>query len=94
MPRNILLAVLRSDLRLADNALFHFASDPTPSHFPKQLGKDGFKKPVTHFLPIYVYDQRMIEVGGLPGLKKGGKGNKEARTRTAEFWRCGQHRTR
>jgi deoxyribodipyrimidine photo-lyase len=93
MPRNILLTVLRSDLRLSDNLLFHLAQEqtPPPSAFPKKSNQ--FRKEVTHLLPIYIYDQRQIEVGGLPGLVKGGK-KEEARTRTAGFWRCGEHRTR
>lgn len=88
MTRNILLAVLRADLRLQDNQIFHLAADPSPSS-----SSQHFRKPITHLLPIYVYDQRMIEVGGLPGLEKA-EPAKEARTRAAGFWRCGEHRTR
>lgn len=88
MTRNILLAVLRADLRLQDNAIFHLAADPSPSS-----SSTGFRKPITHFLPIYVYDQRMVEVGGMPGLQKA-EPAKEARTRVAGFWRCGEHRAK
>ncbi|PWN46339.1 cryptochrome [Ceraceosorus guamensis] len=84
--RNVLLAVLRNDLRLHDHPIFSLCSDPSPAKAP-------FKKDITHVLPIYVFDQGRIEVGGLPGLKKAGKGE-EARTRTGQFWRCGEHRTR
>lgn len=86
MARNILIAVLRSDLRLHDHAILHYCADPTP--------KDAnFKKAVTHVLPVYVYDQRQIEVGGLPNLQKAGK-KEEARTRTLGIWRCGAHRVK
>lgn len=90
MTRNILLAVLRADLRIHDNVIFHLAADPAPSSSASGINTN-FKKPVTHFLPIYVYDQRFVEVGGLPGIQKG-PGPKEARTRTGKFWRCGPHR--
>ena len=86
--RNILIAFLRNDLRLHDHPIFSQCADPTPP-------AAKFSKPVTHVLPVYVYDQRMIEVGGLPGLQKGGKkSSAEARTRTARFWRCAPHRAR
>lgn len=88
MTHNVLLAVLRADLRLQDHQIFHLAAEPSPSSSSLHL-----RKPITHFLPIYVFDQRMIEVGGLPGLQKAAPA-KEARTRAAGFWRCGEHRTR
>lgn len=90
MTRNILLAVLRSDLRLTDNQIFHLAAESLSSSATQSA---NFRKPITHFLPIYVFDQRAVEVGGLPGIKKAGDGQ-EARTRTAGFWRCGEHRLR
>lgn len=94
MTRNILVALFRSDLRLHDNPLIHLAAEQTPSSSSSAWAAGTkFRKPITHFLPIYVYDQRAIEVGGLQGIDKG-QGGKEARTRTAGFWRCGEQRAR
>lgn len=85
MPRNILIALLRADLRLHDHPIF---SACTPS-------SDKLKN-VTHVLPIYIFDQKYMEVGGIPGMQKGdGPGGKQgAKTRVAGFWRCGVHRVR
>ncbi|CAO1613629.1 unnamed protein product [Parajaminaea phylloscopi] len=91
MTRNILLAVLRADLRLQDHQIFHLAAESASSS-SSSSSSQHFKKPITHLLPIFVYDQRSIEVGGLPGLQKAAPA-KEARTRAAGFWRCGEHRT-
>lgn len=87
--RNVLIAFLRNDLRLHDHPIFSQAAEPTPS-------SAKFRNPVTHILPVYVYDQRMVEVGGLPSYKKhGSDGRKgEARTRTLEIWRCGPPRVK
>ncbi len=86
--RNVLIAFLRNDLRLHDHPVFSQCAEPSPS-------STKFQKPVTHILPVYVFDQRMIEVGGLPGLTKAGKkSNTEARTRLAQFWRTGPPRVR
>ncbi|TKY87726.1 hypothetical protein EX895_003307 [Sporisorium graminicola] len=93
MTRNILIAVLRNDLRLHDHPIFHLCSEPSPPSTP-------FKQPVTHVLPIYVYDQRHIEVSGFPSLLKatssgGGKGSTQyAKTRELGLWRTGIHRTK
>lgn len=85
-PRNILLAVLRNDLRLHDHPIFSACAEPTPP-------SAAFDREVTHVLPVYVLDQAQIEVGGLPELQKGAKGG-EAKTRVAGFWRCGEPRVR
>ncbi|EST05766.1 DNA photolyase, N-terminal [Kalmanozyma brasiliensis GHG001] len=93
MTRNILIAVLRNDLRLHDHPIFHLCSEPTPS-------SAQFKKPITHVLPVYVWDQRHVEVSGFPSLVKagkegGGKGSSQfAKTRELGIWRTGVHRTK
>ncbi|SPO25182.1 related to Deoxyribodipyrimidine photolyase [Ustilago trichophora] len=93
MTRNILIAVLRNDLRLHDHPIFHLCSEPSPSNA-------AFKQPVTHVLPVYVWDQRHIEVSGFPNLQKaqkagGGKGQSQmAKTRQLGIWRSGLHRTK
>lgn len=93
MTRNILITLLRNDLRLHDHPIFHLCSEPTPSN-------TQFKQPLTHVLPVYVWDQRHVEVSGFPGLQKAdkngaGKGEKQfARTRELGLWRTGVHRTK
>ena len=66
MTRNILITLLRNDLRLHDHPIFHLCADPTPSNAK-------FKRPVTHVLPLYICDQRHIEVSGFNDLTKAGK---------------------
>ncbi|KAN0060114.1 hypothetical protein ACQY0O_008088 [Thecaphora frezii] len=93
MTRNVLIAVLRNDLRLHDHPIFHFCADPTPSGAK-------FKRDVTHVLPVYVWDQRHVEVGGFPNIRKadkkgGGLGQRQyAKTRELGLWRCGVHRVK
>ncbi|PWN53911.1 cryptochrome [Violaceomyces palustris] len=89
--KNVLIAVLRNDLRLHDHPVLYYCADPTPAGAK-------FKTDVTHVLPVYVWDQRNVEVGGFPGLVKadrrgGGKGQAQlAKTRELGLWRCGAHR--
>lgn len=42
-------------------------------------------------LPLYVFDERSLELSGLPGYIRQGP---EARTRLCKFWRSGVFRTR
>ncbi|GAK64152.1 cryptochrome DASH-like [Moesziomyces antarcticus] len=93
MTRNVLIAVLRNDLRLHDHPIFHLCAEPTPA-------SAAFKKPITHVLPVYVWDQRHVEVSGFPNIEKagkqgGGKGQSQfAKTRELGIWRTGIHRTK
>lgn len=77
MARTIALALFRNDLRLHDNAVLHHLHTKNP-------------KP-SHVLPIYVFDERQVELSGLPGFeRKGG----EAKTGLCKFWRTGPFRLR
>jgi deoxyribodipyrimidine photo-lyase len=93
MTRNVLIALLRNDLRLHDHAIFQLCSEPPPP-------EATFAQPVTHVLPVFVWDQRHIEVSGFPNIRKadkagGGKGQSEqAKTRLLKIWRTGVHRTK
>ncbi|GJN92090.1 hypothetical protein Rhopal_005119-T1 [Rhodotorula paludigena] len=78
MARNIILTLHRNDLRLTDNALFHCAHEREQDD-------------VTHVLPLFVFDERFIELSGLPGYEREGP---EARTRLCKFWRTGAFRAR
>jgi deoxyribodipyrimidine photo-lyase len=45
----------------------------------------------THLLPIYIYDERHVELSGLPNYVRQGP---EARTRICKFWRTSVFRAR
>ncbi len=92
MTRNILIAVLRNDLRLHDHPIFHLCSEPTPSNA-------SFKQPITHVLPVYVWDQRHVEISGFPNSRRparrvGAKVNRNSQDARAGHlaYRC--HRTK
>lgn len=78
MARTIILTLHRNDLRLTDNALFHCAHEREQDD-------------VTHVLPLFVFDERFVELSGLPGYEREGP---EARTRLCKFWRTGAFRAR
>lgn len=63
----ILIALLRNDLRIVDNAIFHAA------HLESRVSGR-----ITHVLPVYVFDERQIELSGVEGYQK--VSQKEART--------------
>jgi len=77
--KKVALVIFRNDLRVHDNAsLYHAHADH------KDAG-------ITHVQPVYIFDERFIELSGLPDYqRKGG----EARTRLCGFWRTGVHRAR
>lgn len=81
-PR-ILIYLLRRDLRLADNPIFHYLSQQNASKSP----------PFTHVLPVYIIPANQVEVSGF--LKPDTKSPyPEARSQVAGFWRCGPHRAK
>lgn len=78
---NVLIYLLRRDLRLADNPIFHHLA--TDSH------------PFTHILPLYVFPAQQVEVSGFIPVSSGKKSPyPEARSEVGGFWRCGPHRAR
>lgn len=80
-PR-VLIYLLRRDLRLADNPIFHEVSQNfQQSH-----------QPYTHFLPIYVFAAQQIEVSGFLSSDNDRSPFPEARSKAAGFWRCGRQR--
>ncbi|KDE04978.1 hypothetical protein MVLG_04626 [Microbotryum lychnidis-dioicae p1A1 Lamole] len=78
MARKVIVALMRNDLRIHDQALFHAAHS--------QNNTD-----VTHLLPLYVFDERQIELSALPDYQRQGP---EARTRIYKFWRTGVYRAK
>ncbi|KFY14615.1 hypothetical protein V492_02522 [Pseudogymnoascus sp. VKM F-4246] len=81
-PPNILIYLLRRDLRLEDNPIFHAAAIDE-------------SKTYTHFLPVYAFPAQQIEISGF--IPKGSAEKSlypEARSNTGKFWRCGPHRAK
>lgn len=77
---NILIYVVRRDLRVADNPILDRLASSTDHGF-------------THLLPVHIVPPNQIEVSGF--LKDGEKSPfPEARSEIAGFWRCGPHRAR
>ncbi|QRV79569.1 deoxyribodipyrimidine photo-lyase [Ceratobasidium sp. AG-Ba] len=74
MARRIAIALLRNDLRVWDNPVLYAARDSPGT---------------THLLPLFVFDERQIELSGVKGFSSPGP---EARTRICGFWRTGRHR--
>lgn len=83
-PQRVLVYLLRRDLRLADNPIFHEIS---------RLAKQS-QKPFTHVLPVYVYSAQQIEISGFIPDKDAKSPFPEARSEVAGFWRCGPHRAK
>ncbi|UZJ56859.1 hypothetical protein CBS101457_006179 [Exobasidium rhododendri] len=95
--KKILICLLRMDLRVHDNPLFHFAHSDERGG---SMGQDGTRKEgedrsmsssATHIVPLYVFDERELELGGLPGYQRDGP---EARTKHFGFWKTGSFRAR
>ncbi|KAI0119087.1 cryptochrome [Daldinia grandis] len=75
---NVLVYIIRHDLRVSDNPILHHLASTT-SH--------GF----THLLPLSVLLPHQLEVSGF--LKEGGKSPfPEAKSKVGRYWRCGPHR--
>jgi deoxyribodipyrimidine photo-lyase len=81
-PSNLLIYLLRRDLRLGDNPIFHEAI---------QRKRD----PYTHLLPIYIFPAQQLEVSGfIPKDSDQKSPYPEARSAVGGFWRCGPHRAK
>jgi deoxyribodipyrimidine photo-lyase len=80
----VLIYVLRRDLRLADNVVFHELSQSLQQA----------QKPYTHVLPLYVFSAQQIEVSGFLSPTHPISPYPEARSAVGRFWRCGPHRAK
>lgn len=82
--QRVLVYLLRRDLRLADNPIFH------------ELAKinSQSQKPFTHLLPVYVFPADQIEVSGLLKSPSEKSPYPEARSKVGGFWRCGKLRSK
>ncbi|KAJ8125499.1 hypothetical protein O1611_g8140 [Lasiodiplodia mahajangana] len=77
---NVLIYIVRHDLRVADNPILDRLASSTDNTF-------------THLLPVHIISPYQIEVSGF--LQDGEKSPfPEARSQIARFWRCGPHRAR
>jgi deoxyribodipyrimidine photo-lyase len=80
----VLIYLLRRDLRLADNPVFHEISKLSQqSHHP-----------FTHLLPIYVFPAQQVEVSGFLSSADEVCPFPEARSQVGGFWRCGPLRAK
>ncbi|TVY30941.1 putative cryptochrome DASH, mitochondrial [Lachnellula hyalina] len=79
---NVIIYLHRRDLRISDNPVLHSLSNAKGHGF-------------THLLPLYVFSPEQLEVSGfIPEDAKDKSPHPEARSRIANFWRCGPHRAR
>lgn len=83
-PSKVLIYLLRRDLRLADNPIFH------------EIGRlnSQSQKPFTHLLPVYVFPAAQVEVSGFLSSDDKRSPYKEARSQVGGFWRCGRIRAK
>jgi deoxyribodipyrimidine photo-lyase len=80
----VLIYLLRRDLRLEDNPIFHEIS----TLFQKS------QHPFTHLLPVYVFSAQQVEVSGFVSSADECCPFPEARSQTGGFWRCGPFRAK
>lgn len=88
MGPRILIYLLRRDLRLHDNPVFHEISQAFSSKSDASF---------THLLPLYIFNASQIETSGFH--KNGEDADSkwpypEARSRVGAFWRCGPLRAK
>ena len=77
---NVLVYLIRKDLRVSDNPILHHLATSTDHGF-------------SHLLPIFVFPPHQIEVSGF--IKDGSKSPfPEARSQVGKYWRCGPHRAK
>lgn len=82
--QRVLIYLLRRDLRLADNPIFHEIS---------RLNSQS-QKPFTHVLPVYVFAAEQVELSGFLTNSNTKSPYKEARSAVGGFWRCGKLRSK
>jgi deoxyribodipyrimidine photo-lyase len=101
-PR-ILVYLLRRDLRLEDNPVFHevsvlYARQQQQQQAQQQAQQQQQQPPpplhFTHLLPLYILPVQQVEVSGFLASPAARSPYPEARSRVAGFWRCGPHRAR
>lgn len=77
---NILIYLLRHDLRLSDNPIFHRLASNNDHGF-------------THLLPVYIFAAQQVEISGF--IKDGSSSPyPQARSTVSNVWRTGSHRAK
>jgi deoxyribodipyrimidine photo-lyase len=102
-PR-ILLYILRRDVRLSDNPIFHAASHQvkrpkSPRRSDRRnrgesLTSEHGGANFTHLLPVYVFPSNQIEISGFLSSPSDQSPYPEARSQVAKVWRTGPHRAK
>ena len=82
--QRVLVYLLRRDLRVADNPIFHELS---------RLNGQS-QKPFTHVLPVFVFPAEQVELSGFLKSSQEKSPYPEARSRVGNFWRCGKRRAK
>ena len=82
--QRVLIYLLRRDLRLSDNPVFH------EIHELSQQSQNPF----THVLPLYVFAAEQVEISGFLKDREAKSPYPEARSEVGRFWRCGPHRAK
>lgn len=82
----VLIYLLRRDLRLADNPIFHEIS--------RVSQQEQSKQPFSHVLPLYVLSAQQIELSGFLSPPHQQSPYPAARSRHGGFWRCGPKRAK
>lgn len=80
-PPRVLIYLLRRDLRLHDNPIFHEISRSSAQS----------QAPFSHLLPLYIFPAQQVEVSGLLA-QDAHNPFPEARSQVGKFWRCGPFR--
>ena len=80
----ILVYLLRRDLRLGDNPVFHEVARAFQQS----------QHPYTHLLPLYIFPAQQVEVSGFLSSPSDKSPYPEARSNAAGFWRCGPSRAK
>ncbi|KAK0668519.1 putative mitochondrial cryptochrome DASH precursor [Cercophora samala] len=81
-PQNVLIHIIRRDLRLSDNPLFHAAAiAPDEERFDAHL-------------PLYVFDAQHVDVSGFLQFEGASNPHKPPRSQVAGYHRCGPHRAK
>lgn len=80
--KSVVIYLLRRDLRLEDNPVFH-ALATNPEH------------KLDHLLPVYVFQAQQVEVSGfIPSDSHDKSPYPEAKSAIGRFWRTGPHRAK
>ena len=80
----ILIYLVRRDLRLADNPILH--------ELARLHGQS--QKQFTHVLPVFVFPAEQVEISGFLSSEHERSPYREARSAVGGFWRCGKLRAK